>query len=331
MTEPRYDVIAIGNAIVDVMAPCRDELIEELGMERGGMTLIDTDRAHALYDAMGPAREISGGSAANTLAGLAALGTRGCFIGQVAQDQLGEVFGHDIRAAGIDFATPARAGDPPTARCLIFVTDDGQRTMNTYLGASQFLPAAALDDALIASASILFLEGYLWDPEEPRAAMRKAIAAAHGAGRKVAFTLSDAFVISRHGDDFRALIEAGDIDILFANHVELAALTGEDTLEAGLAALASKVPVLVVTRGAEGALALAGGDRVDVPAEAVGKVVDTTGAGDLFAAGFIAGHVRGADLRTSLIMGAVAAAEVISHYGARPEQDLQALMEKRFK
>lgn len=330
MTDTRYDVIGIGNAIVDVMAPCEDELIAELGMERGGMTLVDTARAHELYDAMGPAREISGGSAANTLAGLAALGTECCFIGQVAKDQLGEVFAHDIRAVGIDFDTPARAGDPPTARCLIFVTADGQRTMNTYLGASQFLPAAALDDALIASASILFLEGYLWDPEEPRAAMRKAIAAAHDAGRKVAFTLSDAFVISRHGDDFRALIEAGDIDILFANHVELAALTGEDTLEAGIAALAPKVPVLVVTRGAEGALAVSEGRRVDVPAEEAGKVIDTTGAGDLFAAGFLAGQVRGEDLRTSLTMGAVAAAEVISHYGARPEQDLKALIEKRF-
>lgn len=329
MTEPRYDVIAIGNAIVDVMAPCQDELIEELGMERGGMTLIDTARAHELYDAMGPAREISGGSAANTLAGLAALGAQCCFIGQVAQDQLGEVFAHDIRAVGIDFDTPARAGDPPTARCLIFVTADGQRTMNTYLGASQFLPAAALDDALIASGAVLFLEGYLWDPEEPRAAMRKAIAAAHDAGRKVAFTLSDPFVIARHGDDFRTMIEAGDIDILFANHLELAALTGENTLDAGIAVLAPEVPVLVVTRGADGALAVAGGERVEVPAEAVGRVVDTTGAGDLFAAGFLAGHVRGGDLRTCLTMGAVAAAEVISHYGARPEQDLQALMEER--
>ncbi len=208
----RYDVVAIGNAIVDLMAPCGDELIGELGMERGGMTLIDTARANELYDAMGPAREISGGSAANTLAGLSALGAQCAFVGQVAQDQLGDVFAHDIHAVGIDFDVPARAGDPPTARCLIFVTPDGQRTMNTYLGATQFLPAEAVDEALIASASVLYLEGYLWDPEEPRKAMRRAIAAARGAGRQVAFTLSDPFVISRHGDDFRQLLDEGQIE-----------------------------------------------------------------------------------------------------------------------
>ncbi len=326
MPQPQYDVVAIGNAIVDVMAPCNNALIDELGMTRGGMTLIDTDQAHALYEAMGPAREISGGSAANTLAGLATLGSKCGFIGQVAEDQLGEVFAHDIRAAGIVFDTAARAGDPPTARCLIFVTPDGQRTMNTYLGASQFLPAAALDEALIADAAVLYLEGYLWDPEEPRAAMRRAIAASKTAGRKVAFTLSDAFVIDRHGDDFRALIAAGEIDILFANELELAALTGEAEFEAGLAGLAGTVPVLVVTRGAHGAVAVAGGERVDVAAEPVAKVVDTTGAGDLFAAGFLHAHVRGESLAASLRLGAICAAEVISHYGARPEADLRALI-----
>lgn len=330
MNAAQFDVIAIGNAIVDVMAPCPDTVIEQLGMVRGGMTLVDTDRAHALYDAMGPAREISGGSAANTLAGLAALGARCAFIGQVADDQLGEVFAHDIRAGGIEFATPARAGDPPTARCLIFVTPDGQRTMNTFLGASQFLPPAALDESAIAAASVLYLEGYLWDPEEPRAAMRRAIAAARAAGRKVAFTLSDAFVIDRHGDDFRALIAAGQIDILFANHVELAALTGEAGFEAGLAALAPKVPLLVVTRSEQGAVAMAGGTRFAVPAEPIERVVDTTGAGDLFAAGFLFGHVRGRPVDQCLALGALCAAEVISHYGARPEADLAALVAARF-
>ena len=333
MPAPTLDVIAIGNAIVDVMAPCSHELIEQLGLVRGGMTLVDTDQAQALYDAMGPAKEISGGSAANTLAGLAALGASCAFIGQVADDQLGEVFAHDIRAGGISFATPARAiageNGPPTARCLIFVTPDGQRTMNTYLGASQFLPATALDEDVIASAAILYLEGYLWDPEEPRAAMRRAIAAAKNAGRKVAFTLSDAFVISRHGDDFRKLLAAGEIDILFANHTELAALTGEDDFEAGLAALAPQVPLLVVTCGADGAVALAGGERARVSAEPIAKVVDTTGAGDLFAAGFLAGHVKNRPLAECLTMGAVAAAEIISHYGARPEADLKALMAVR--
>ena len=325
MTQPSFDVIAIGNAIVDVMAPCADAEIERLGMARGGMTLVDTDRAHALYDAMGPAKEISGGSAANTLAGLAALGARCAFIGQVAGDQLGEVFAHDIRAGGIAFETPARPGEPPTARCLIFVTPDGQRTMNTYLGASQFLPAAALDVGLIADAAVLYLEGYLWDPEEPRSAMRRAIAAARGAGRKVAFTLSDSFVIARHGDDFRALIAAGEIDILFANEHELAALTGVGDFEAGLAALAPKVPVLVVTRSEKGAVAVMGEERAEVAAAPVAKVVDTTGAGDLFAAGFLFGHVRGQPLTESLRLGAICAAEVISHYGARPEADLKAL------
>ncbi|MDE2595479.1 MAG: adenosine kinase [Sphingomonadales bacterium] len=329
MSQPSIDVIAIGNAIVDVMSPCDDALIERLGLERGGMTLIDTEQAHALYDAMGPAREISGGSAANTLAGLAALGSNCAFIGQVADDQLGEVFAHDIRAGGIHFATAARAGDPPTARCLIFVTPDGQRTMNTFLGASQFLPAAALDESLIASARVLYLEGYLWDPEEPRAAMRRAIAAARNAGREVAFTLSDAFVISRHGDDFRALIDAGEIDILFANHVELAALTGEDDFDAGLAKLAPKVPVLVVTRSEQGAVAIKGGERSEVPAQPVAHVVDTTGAGDLFAAGFLHGHVRGRPVAECLTLGAIAAAEIISHYGARPEADLKELVAEK--
>ena len=325
MSQPSTHVIAIGNAIVDVMAPCNDALIERLGLERGGMTLVDTTRAQELYDAMGPAREISGGSAANTLAGLAALGSKCAFIGQVANDQLGEVFAHDIRAGGISFATPAREAEPPTARCLIFVTPDGQRTMNTYLGASQFLPAQALDEAAIADAEILYLEGYLWDPEEPRAAMRRAIAAAKGAGRKVAFTLSDAFVISRHGDDFRALIEAGQIDILFANHVELAALTGYEDFHAGIDALKAKVPVLVVTRGAEGAVAATGGELFEVPAEPIERVVDTTGAGDLFAAGFLHAHVEGRSMTECLTLGAVCAAEIISHYGARPEADLKQL------
>jgi sugar/nucleoside kinase (ribokinase family) len=326
MPAPVLDVVAIGNAIVDVMAPAEDALIESLKMTRGGMDLVDTDRAELLYEAMGPAREISGGSAANTLAGLASLGARCGFIGQVADDQLGEVFAHDIRAAGIDFATPARAGDPPTARCLIFVSPDGQRTMNTFLGASQFLPAEALDLSVIAGAAVLYLEGYLWDPEQPRAAMRRAIDAARGAGRKVAFTLSDAFVIARHGDDFRALIDAGQIDILFANESELAALAGTTDFDAGLAALAAKVPTVVATRGAEGAHAVSGGEHAFVPAEPVARVVDTTGAGDLFAAGFLFGHVRERPLADCLRMGAICAAEVISHYGARPEQDLAQLI-----
>jgi sugar/nucleoside kinase (ribokinase family) len=326
MDEPRYDVIAIGNAIVDVIAPCEDELIEELQLNRGGMTLVDTARARELYDAMGPARETSGGSAANTLAGLAALGAQCAFIGQVADDQFGRVFAHDIHSVGIDFDVPARKGAPATAQCLIFVTPDGQRTMNTFLGASQFLPAGVLDEEAIGGASILYLEGYLWDPEEPRAAMRRAIEAARGAGRKVAFTLSEVFVIERHGGDFRALIEDGLIDILFANHHELAALTGLEDFHDGIAALRDKVPTLVVTRSADGAVASSEGEYAEVAAEPIERVVDTTGAGDQFAAGFLAGYVRGRPLPECLRMGAICAAEVISHYGPRCEADLPALI-----
>lgn len=329
MTAPRYDVIAIGNAIVDVMAPASDELVEELGMTKGGMTLVDAQQAQDLYDAMGPAKEISGGSAANTLAGLSAMGAQCAFVGQVADDQLGGVFAHDIRAVGIDFDTAPRKGEPPTARCLIFVTPDGQRTMNTFLGASQFLPAAALNEEAIGGAEILYLEGYLWDPEEPRAAMRAAIETAKAAGRKVAFTVSDPFVIARHGNDFRALIADGLIDILFANEAELAALTGEADFDAGVAALKDAVPVLVVTRSEKGAICATGGELYKVEAEPIDKVVDTTGAGDLFAAGFLFGLVRGEDPARCLKRGAIAAAEIISHYGARPETDLARLMDEK--
>ena len=329
MTQPSLDVIAIGNAIIDVIANCEDSLIEKLGLARGGMMLIDAEQATSLYAAMGPAREISGGSAANTLAGLAALGAKCGFIGQVADDQLGEVFTHDIRAGGIRFDVAARAGDPPTARCLIFVTPDGQRTMNTFLGASHYLPADALDEAAIADAAVLYLEGYLWDPEEPRAAMRKAIAAARNAGRKIAFTPSESFVIERHRADFLDLIETGMIDVLFCNEHEMAALVGTPDFEAGIAQLAPRVPVLVVTRGADGAIAVSGDERAQVAAEPIARVVDTTGAGDLFAAGFLFGHVRGKGLAECLKMGAICASEIISHYGARPECDLADFVARR--
>lgn len=333
-SETRYDVIAIGNAIVDIIASCSDEDIAELGLNRGGMTLVDAEGADRLYDAMGPATEKSGGSAANTLAGLAELDVQCAFIGQVADDQFGKVFAHDIRAAGIDFDTPMRPTDgsdsePPTGRCLIFVTPDGERTMNTFLGAGQFLPKEALDEDLIASAAILYLEGYLWDPEEPRRAMRRAIEVARDAGRKVAFTASESFVIDRHGDDFRAMIDEGLIDILFVNEHELATLTGEDDFDTGFASVAAKVPVLVATRSAAGAVASAHGERAVVAAEPVDKVIDTTGAGDQFAAGFLAGYAKGEPLETCLKRGAIAAAEVISHYGPRPEANMQALMSEK--
>ena len=329
MTDTRYDVLAIGNAIVDVISETNDEFIELEQLTKGGMQLIDAGRAEQLYSAMGPAREISGGSAANTLAGLSMLGRQCAFVGQVADDQLGQVFAHDIRATGIDFDVPARNQEPPTARCLILVTPDAQRTMNTFLGASQFLAANLIKKELIESAAILYLEGYLWDPAEPRAAMRTAIGHAKAAGRKVAFTLSDAFVIDRHRDDFLALIADGLIDILFANETEICSLNQNDDFEASVALSAASVPLLVVTQGEKGAIAIHNGQRFAVVAEPVTRLVDTTGAGDLFAAGFLSGFAEGRAIEACLTMGAVCAAEVISHYGARPEADIKALVAAR--
>lgn len=324
MNQPSLDVVAIGNAIVDVISRSDDAFLATHALPKGGMQLIDAETATALYADMGTGLEISGGSAANTLAGLAALGRSCGFIGQVASDQLGAVFTHDIRALGIRYDTPARA-EPPTARCLVLVTPDAQRTMNTYLGASQFLSAQAIDLELIRSARILYLEGYLWDPEEPRAAMRAAISAAREAGREVAFTLSDTFVIERHRADFLSLLDAGDIDILFSNENEICALAELDDFEQALAAIAPRVKLLVSTRSEKGAVALRGGDRASVPAAPVSEVIDTTGAGDLFAAGFLAAYGEGKGLEDALRLGALAAAEVISHYGARPEADLAEL------
>ena len=329
MTEPTLDIVAIGNAIVDVIAQADDAFVTGEGVTKGSMRLMDEATSDSLYSRMGPGREISGGSAANTVAGMAMMGAKCGFIGQVADDQLGKVFTHDIRANGVVYETPIRPGQPSTARCLILVTPDGQRTMNTFLGASQYLPEAALDRALIASAKILYLEGYLWDPEEPRAAMRAAIGIAHEAGRQVAFTLSDAFCISRHRADFLALLDSGAIDILFANEVELLSLTEIEDFDTALEQVAAKVPTLVVTRGAHGAVAVQKGARAAVSAEPIERIVDTTGAGDLFAAGFMAGQVQGRSLEDSLHIGAIAAAEIISHYGARPEAKLDELIKAR--
>lgn len=323
------DVIAIGNAIVDVLAATNDAFLEAEQLPKGTMRLIDAERAERLYAGMGPGREVSGGSAANTLAGFAALGGSAAFVGQVADDQLGHVFVHDIRAQGIAFGVPPRAAEVPTGRCLILVSEDGQRTMNTFLGAAQFLPASALDEAAIRGAAVLLLEGYLWDPIEPRAAMKAAIRIARDAGRKVALGVSAVFCIDNHRADFMGLLEAGDVDILFANEEEVLALTELPDFDAAVAALAERVPLLVVTRGSEGAIAVEGGHRVAVPAEPVARIVDTTGAGDLFAAGFLAGHVQGRSNTDALTIGAVAAAEVIGHYGARPEADLKALVTAR--
>jgi sugar/nucleoside kinase (ribokinase family) len=325
MTNRPIDVLAIGNAIVDVIADSTDSFLKREGMAKGSMRLIDEAQAIRLYADMGPGREASGGSAANTVAGMAALGCRTRFVGQLADDQLGAIFSHDIQSLGVEFDTPARDGIGSTGVCLILVTPDAQRTMNTHLGAAQRLSASAVDEAAIAASSIVYLEGYLWDPEEPREAMRKAIAVARSTATRIAFTLSDSFVVDRHRDDIDGLLRAGEIDILFANEAEGMALTGEPDFDSAVAALAPRVPTAVITRSEKGAVAVRGEQRAHVPASPIDQLVDTTGAGDLFAAGFLAGEARSLGLDASLRLGAIAAAEVIQHYGARPEADLKAL------
>ncbi|WP_260483241.1 adenosine kinase [Sphingomicrobium flavum] len=325
MTQPRFDVLCIGNAIVDVIADATDEFLEEQGLDKGSMRLIDAEEAERLYGLMNPGREVSGGSAGNTAAGIAALGCKTGYIGQVSTDQLGDIYRHDIEAAGVEFLAEPRDDVGATARCLILVTPDAQRTMNTFLGAANQLKLGAIDESVIADAGIVYLEGYLWDLPEAKEAMEKAMDAARAAGRQTSFTLSDAFCIGRHRNDFLRLIDEGKIDILFANEAEIQALSGEDDFDDAVAAVCSKVPTLVVTRSEKGAIAVEGGARARVAAVKIDALVDTTGAGDLFAAGFLAGKAKGLELDQCLKLGAIAAAEVIQHYGARPEQDLKAL------
>jgi sugar/nucleoside kinase (ribokinase family) len=325
MPDPRLDVLCIGNAIVDVIANASDDFLSEEGLVKGSMRLIDAEEAERLYAHMGPAHQVSGGSAGNTAAGVAALGGRAGFIGQVAPDQLGDFYRHDLTAAGVEFTTPAADVGSPTARSMILVTPDGHRTMNTFLGAAQHLPRSALDEAQIRSCAILYLEGYLWDPETPRYAMVRAIEVAREARRKVAFTLSDMFCVDRHRDGFNQLLDERRIDILFANQAEIEALAAVAHLESAVDAIAPKVETLVVTRSEDGALAIRSGERREVQAQPIVELVDTTGAGDLFAAGFLLGTARGHGLGQSLRLGAICAAEVIQHYGARPEKDLKAL------
>jgi sugar/nucleoside kinase (ribokinase family) len=325
MSDRPLDVLAIGNAIVDVIADADDEFLAREGRHKGAMKLIDEAEALRLYGAMGPGRELSGGSAANTVAGLAALGLQTRFIGQLGDDELGEIFSHDIRSLGVEFDTRPRGDLGATARCLILVTSDAQRTMNTFLGAAQMLGPDAVDPARVAEAKILYLEGYLWDPEAPRKAMYKAMDAARQAGTKVAFTLSDSFVVDRHRRQLWGLFEEKRIDVLFANEAEIMSLAEHDSAEGAALAVAAHVPTVVVTRGEEGAFALSAGETVSVAAEPIEKLVDTTGAGDLFAAGFLAGEARALGIPRSLKLGAICAAEVIQHYGARPEANLATL------
>jgi sugar/nucleoside kinase (ribokinase family) len=330
MADTRLDVLCIGNAIVDVIAATDEAFLQAEGLDKGSMRLINEEEATRLYAKMGPGREISGGSAGNTAAGVAILGARAGFAGQVAADQLGDVFTHDLRSVGVEFTTPKlNDASIPSGRVLVLVTPDAQRTMNTFLGAAQLFDTAKLDEQQVRDAAILYLEGYLWDPETPRAAMERAIQVAHEAGRRVAFTLSDSFCVDRHRDGFNELIDSKKVDILFANEDEIVSLTGEADFDSAVASAAKRVPLLVVTRSEKGAIAVENGRRVDVPAEPVAQVVDTTGAGDLFAAGFLAGVAQGRDVEQSLRMGAIAAAEVISHYGARPEADLKTLVAEK--
>jgi len=289
------------------------------------MRLLNADQADELYAAMGPAREISGGSAANSMAGAAALGLNVAFVGQLADDQLGAIFTHDMVSLGVRFETPPLPAPPPTGRCLIIVTPDAQRTMNTCPGASHELTPAALDPEMIRSANITFLEGYLWGPERPRSAMLEAARIAHSAGRTVAFTLSESLCLGDRREGVLGMIEAGTVDILFGNEDEVRHLTGCDEFADCIESLSRHVPTLVITRGAEGAVAVENGNRAEMAAAPVKRIVDTTGAGDLFAAGFLAARCRGRPLKACLKTGAIAAAEVISHFGARPEADLKEL------
>jgi len=327
MADPTLDIVAMGDAIVDVIASCDDDFLVAHRLPKGSMQLLTPDQADELYAAMGVAREMSGGSAANSMAGIAAMGGSSAFIGQVSEDQLGLIFEHDMHALGVRFDTPPLEGGPPTGRCLILVTPDGQRTMNTCPGASHELSADALDRDLIASASILFLEGYLFGPDKPRAAMMEAIKIAHAAGRKVAFTLSESVCIAERIEPFTKMIDSGGVDLLFANEDEVLQLTGRTDLQSALAELARKVPTLVVTKGPDGAIGVEDGKLISIPAAPVANVIDTTGAGDLFAAGFLAARCKGASLERCLWTGAIAAGEVIKHYGARPIVDLKAIVQ----
>lgn len=319
------DVLALGNAIVDVLAPVDDTFLVAHGLRKGAMQLVDEARALALYDAMGATTIVSGGSAANTVAGLASFGAKTAFIGKVRDDEAGRAFTHDIRAVGVTFATPAATEGPSTARCLVLVTPDGQRTMNTYLGACQNLTVGDLDAVAIKGAKVLYLEGYLWDPPHAKQAFVEAATIAHAASRQVALTLSDTFCVDRYRDEFLELIREGVVDIVFANESELHALYQTADFDIALAALREEKVLAAVTRSEKGASILHNGKVHSVPAAPIEKLVDTTGAGDLFAAGFLAGFTKGLALDHCARLGALAAAEIIQHFGARPEVNLAGL------
>ena len=322
----QFDVLALGNAIVDVLAQTEDDFLLAHHLEKGSMRLIGEEEAEKLYGAMGPAHIISGGSAANTAVGAAALGARTAFIGKVKDDEVGRLFTHDIRAANVAFQSTPALGGPATARSFILVTPDGERTMNTYLGACQNLTVHDIDEDAVAAASIVYLEGYLWDPPAAKDAFRKAAQAAHKNGRKVALTLSDSFCVDRWRDEFIDLIRTGMIDILFANEHELRALYVAARTDDAVDALRQENGLLgVVTRSDQGSIIVTRDETLAVPVFPIDELVDTTGAGDLFAAGFMAGMAKGKSHRDCARLGALAAAEIIQHLGARPEKNLAAL------
>jgi sugar/nucleoside kinase (ribokinase family) len=321
MAQGSLDVTGIGHAIVDVLTQTDEAFLNRHDLAKGTMTLIDAERAESLYAQMPAGVECSGGSAANTLAGIAALGGRGAFIGKVRDDRLGGVFADDLRRLGVEFRTLPATDGLSSARCLIFVTPDAQRTMQTYLGASAMLGPSDVDVDLIARAQITYLEGYLWDPEPAKRAFLHAAEVAHAHGRKVALTLSDPFCVERHRPEFQRLVE-GHVDLLFANEIEALALYESSNLEEAAQRLRANCEIVVITRSAEGCLVLNGAETHAVPAYPAPAVVDTTGAGDLFAAGFLFGLCRGWELRECARIGAAAAAEIISHYGARPQTPL---------
>jgi len=325
MTSAKYDVLGIGNAIFDVLVQTDESFLRRHGMTKGGMALIDEARALSIYQDMGPAIEMSGGSAANTIVGVANLGARAAYIGKVRDDQIGRLYTHDIRAAGVAFETKPAVDGPATGCSYILVTPDGERTMNTYLGAAQELMPGDIDAAQVAASAILYLEGYLWDPKSAKEAFVKASTIAHDAGRQVALTLSDSFCVDRYRGEFLDLMRSGTVDLVFANEAELHSLYQTADFDTALTQLRNDAKLAVVTRSEKGCVVASKDGVTAVPDFPIDKIVDTTGAGDLFAAGFLFGLVRGADFEAAGRLGALAAAEVIQHIGARPQVSLKEL------
>jgi sugar/nucleoside kinase (ribokinase family) len=325
MTSAKYDVLGIGNAIFDILVQTDEGFLGRHGMTKGGMALIDEARALSIYGDMGPATEMSGGSAANTIVGVANLGARAAYVGKVRDDQIGRLYTHDIRAAGVAFETLPASDGPATGCCYILVTPDGERTMNTYLGAAQELMPDDIDAAQVAASAIIYLEGYLWDPKNAKDAFVKASAIAHDAGRQVALTLSDSFCVDRYRGEFLDLMRNGTVDLVFANEAELHSLYQTSDFDTALTQMRRDTKLGVVTRSEKGCVVASYDGVIAVPAFPIDRIVDTTGAGDLFAAGFLFGLVRGAELENAGRLGALAAAEVIQHIGARPQVSLKEL------